>query len=71
MLRNLTTFKCKIQYISNCIRSTKFYYQHNANIMFSSVHLDQRMFVTNTDFYKKNFTIYTTSNIKKYMYSVM
>ena len=68
-LRKSTTFKWKIQYLSNCIISIKFYYQYNAyittNMIINSVHPDQQRFVTNKISTKKKFTINTTSNILK------
>ena len=74
--RDLTisaTFKCKIQYTSNCIRYTKFYYQHNktTNTIINSVHPDQRRFVINTNFYKKTLQSIQLITLKKSMYILM
>ena len=60
-----------MQYISNCIRSTKFYYKHNAyvttNITINIlVSIQTKEDVTNTKLYKKYFTIHTPSNILKF-----
>jgi len=75
-LQSSTTQQIQHVYISNCIRSTKFDYEHNAyaptHITINSVHPDKPRFLTNTNFYKTNFTKSTTSNIlKNVMYILM